>query len=79
MIARRNGGAYVTVPASYWGAIPRRPAGCCSICRVPPAVTDNGGVCRFHEPGVTVSWPAGNKAFCDWLHREQREGATQPR
>ena len=78
MIARRHGRAAATLPASYWAAIPHRPARCCLICRLPLVVTDSGGVCWFHEPSVTMSWAATNKA-CDWLHREQREGATQPR
>ena len=37
MIARRHGRAAATLPASYWAAIPNRPARCCLICRLPLA------------------------------------------
>jgi len=55
MIARRHGRAAATLPASYWAAIPHRPARCCLICRLPLVVTDSGGVCWFHKPSVTMS------------------------
>jgi hypothetical protein len=60
------------LPASSRGPVPRRPRTpmrLCSICRLPITDTEDN-VCWHHGRDTTVTWADGNRAFCDWLHRE---------